>query len=386
MQVLNRIIGFFTRSPPLLRPKPKGRGGAAAGREKEEEEQRRRRHPHARAAAVSALATGSRLQFAQQQQQEQKENKRPGGGPQQQGGGRRVRGRGLIGAGSTKAAAAAAGAEAAVAGGSKKVPRKSGGSGGSGGRAAEPLAQPQQAADSSHSHSHSRKRARTTGTGSPSPLPAVTCTGEALHALSCEARFGLSLSELLALPSVSAEEALSPDATLALFVLPDPGEGEEEAAAAEAEVEKKPRRTAREGAGQRGWKQQRGACVRGMGWDGMGWKLLAGQMHGMHTCGRAHRVFPCMYLSKTYWSTPPNHETIKTDASAAEEAALAAAVVACPGFRLLPPEEVAPLTAANNSALKHRRSERIAEAYTDDEGEGGDGSGSGSTGVSLYVL
>jgi hypothetical protein len=58
-------------------------------------------------------------------------------------------------------------------------------------------------------------------------------------------------------------------------------------------------------------------------------------------------------------------------------------VVTCPGFRLLPPEEMAPLTAEDDPALKHRRSERIAEAYTDDEGEGGDGTG--STGSSLYV-
>ena len=93
--MLTRIIGFFTRSPPLLRPKPKSQPYATRAQMDSEDtahgrnhghgghggvsSHNRRRHPHARAAATAALATGGRLQFgaqgAQQQGEEQKENK-----------------------------------------------------------------------------------------------------------------------------------------------------------------------------------------------------------------------------------------------------------------------------------------------------------------------
>jgi hypothetical protein len=163
-------------------------------------------------------------------------------------------------------------------------------------------------------------------------------TGEALAALSCEARFGLSVGELLALPSLGEEGAwagagggpppppLSAHATLALFVLPEAVAAGEQG---EGEGASKLRRTRRAGAGQRGWRQK------------------------------------------------------QEEAAAAARAAASGPVVTCPGFRLLPPEEVMPLTAADDPALRHRRSERIAEAYTDDEDEMGDAStGAGS---SLYV-
>jgi hypothetical protein len=239
-QVLDRIIGFFTRSPPLLRPKPMAVEVAADGGGG------RRGHPHAAGVRLQRAAGSGRegqrlVKTTTTAGTEGKENRQPAA--QRREGARRRRGRGVGFCGESGAAAAAA----AGGGGRNPGPRKSGGGG-------APLAV---ATVTAAEGSGGRKRARTTEAATAASTAAAAMAmvdAGALAAagrvvgLTCEERFDGAVLEgrMAAAAAAVADEG----AVMALFVLPDGVE----AAAAAGGGGPPPRRTARRGAGRRGWR------------------------------------------------------------------------------------------------------------------------------------